>query len=54
MAYVIISPRVGIIGETYHPRDTDNVAALVDGGFIKSTTKVSKSDKPSTDINEEN
>ena len=54
MAYVIASPRLGKVGDAYEPKDGVNVEALIDGGFIKSTSKSTKSDKPSKDTNEEN
>ena len=53
MAYVIASPRLGKIGDAYEPADGINVEALIEGGFIKSTSKSTKSDKPSKDTNEE-
>jgi len=53
MAYVIISPRLGTVGDAYQPADGVNIEALIEGGFIKSTSKSTKSDKPSTDTNEE-
>ena len=53
MAYVIASPRLGKVGDPYEPDDGVNVEALIDGGFIKSTSKSTKSDKPSKDNNEE-
>ena len=53
MAYVIASPRLGNVGDAYEPKDGVNVEALIDGGFIKSTSKSTKSDKPSKDTNEE-
>ena len=53
MAYVIASPRLGKVGDAYEPADGINVEALIDGGFIKSTSKSTKSDKPSKDTNEE-
>lgn len=37
MKYVIVSPRVGTPGEPYEPEVMVNLAALVDGGFIKPT-----------------
>jgi len=54
MAYVIASPRLGIVGDTYEPTDDVNIEALIEGGFIKSTIKTTKSDKPNKDTNEEN
>ena len=54
MAYVIASPRLGKVGDAYEPDESVNVEALIDGGFIKSTSKSTKSDKPSKDNNEEN
>ena len=54
MAYVIASPRLGKVGDTYEPADGINIEALIAGGFIKSTNKTTKSDKPSKDTNEEN
>jgi len=53
MAYVITSPRVGTVGDVYEPADGVNIDALIEGGFIKSTSKSTKSDKPSKDTNEE-
>ena len=53
MAYVIASPRLGTVGDTYEPADGINIEALIDGGFIKSTSKGTKSDKPIKDTNEE-
>ena len=53
MGYVITSPRLGMVGDAYQPADGVNIEALIEGGFIKSTSKSTKSDKPSTDTNEE-
>ena len=53
MAYVIASTRLGKVGDTYEPADGINVEALIEGGFIKSTSKSTKSDKPSKDTTEE-
>lgn len=53
MAYVIASSRLGTIGDVYEPADGVNIEALIEGGFIKSTNKSAKSDKPSKDTNEE-
>jgi len=54
MGYTIASPRLGIVGDVYDPVDGINVEALIEGGFIKSTIKSTKSDKPNKDTNEEN
>ena len=53
MAYTIASPRLGIVGDVYEPTHGVNVEALTAGGFIKSTIKSTKSDKPIKDTNEE-
>ena len=54
MKYEIVSPRIGTPGDTYEPTDGVNVAALLDGGFIKqSTVKVPKGAKTKSDTNEE-
>ena len=53
MAYVIASSKLGKVGDTYEPADGINVEALIAGGFIKSTNKTTKSDKPIKDTNEE-
>ena len=54
MKYTIISPRVGIPGDTYEPVDSVNVDALVAGGFLEqSTVKAPKGAKTKTDTNEE-
>ena len=54
MKYEIVSPRIGTPGDTYQPTDGVNVAALLDGGFIKqSTVKVPKGAKTKSDTNEE-
>jgi hypothetical protein len=54
MKYTIISPRVGIPGDTYEAVDGVNVDALVAGGFIEqSTVKAPKGAKTKTDTNEE-
>jgi hypothetical protein len=53
MAYVIASPKLGTVGNVFEPVDGINVEALIAGGFIKSTIKTTKSDKPSKDTNEE-
>jgi hypothetical protein len=53
MAYVIASPRLGKVGDVFQPADGINVEALIEGGFIKSTSKSTKSDKPIKDTNEE-
>ena len=54
MAYVIASPRLGKVGDVFEPADGINIEALIAGGFIKSTIKSAKSDKPSKEPNEEN
>ena len=54
MGYVIASPRLGKVGDVFEPADGINIEALIAGGFIKSTNKTTKSDKPSKDTNEEN
>jgi len=54
MAYVIASSRLGKVGDVFEPADGINVEALIEGGFIKSTSKSTKSDKPSKEPNEEN
>jgi hypothetical protein len=53
MAYVIASSRLGKVGNVFEPADGINVEALIEGGFIKSTSKSTKSDKPIKDTNEE-
>ena len=53
MAYVIASSRLGKVGDVFQPADGINVEALIEGGFIKSTSKSTKSDKPIKDTNEE-
>ena len=53
MGYTIASPRLGIVGDVYEPADGVNIEALIEGGFIKSTIKSAKSDKPIKDTNEE-
>ena len=54
MAYVIASSRLGKVGDVFEPAAGINVEALIAGGFIKSTNKTTKSDKPSKEPNEEN
>ena len=54
MAYTIASSRLGKVGDVYEPADGINVEALIKGGFIKSTIKTTKSDKPIKDTTEEN
>lgn len=54
MKYEIVSPRIGIPGETYEPVDGVNIDALLSGGFvIQSPTKAPKGAKTKTDTNEE-
>ena len=53
MTYVIASSRLGKVGDVFQPADGINVEALIEGGFIKSTSKSTKSDKPIKDTNEE-
>jgi hypothetical protein len=53
MAYVIASSRLGKVGDVFEPANGINVEALIEGGFIKSTSKSTKSDKPIKDTNEE-
>jgi len=53
MTYVIASPRLGTVGDNFIATDDLNIEALIDGGFIKSTSKSTKSDKPTKDTNEE-
>jgi len=54
MTYVIASARLGTIGDNFIVTDDLNIEALIEGGFIKSTSKSTKSDKPTKDTNEEN
>ena len=54
MAYVIASPKLGTVGDVFEPADGINIEALIAGGFIKSTNKTTKSDKPIKEPNEEN
>lgn len=44
MKYVIASRRIGIVGEEYTGPEED-VARLLDGGFIESATRPAKSAK---------
>ena len=53
MAYVIASLKLGTVGDVFEPADGINIEALIAGGFIKSTSKSTKSDKPIKDTNEE-
>ena len=53
MKYTILNEAVGEVGTEFVPDDGINVEALIEGGFIKSTSKATKSDKPITDTNEE-
>jgi len=53
MKYTIIHEAVGEVGTEFVPDNGINVQALIDGGFIKSTSKATKSDKTITDTNEE-
>lgn len=53
MKYTITHEAVGEVGAEFVPNDGINVEALIEGGFIKSTSKANKSDKTITDTNEE-
>jgi len=53
MKYTITHEAVGKVGTEFVPDNGINVQALIDGGFIKSTSKATKSDKTITDTNEE-
>lgn len=53
MKYAITHEAVGEVGTEFVPDNGINVQALIDGGFIKSTSKATKSDKTITDTNEE-
>jgi len=53
MKYTITHEAVGEVGTEFVPDNGINVQALIDGGFIKSTSKATKSDKTITDTNEE-
>lgn len=43
--YIVVSELVGTPGDEYVPADGINVAALLDGGFIKTDTKTTKTEK---------
>lgn len=45
MAYKIISERVGKVGEEFIPTEDINIEALIEGGFIQSTAKATKTAK---------
>ena len=53
--YVILSERLGTLGDKYTPADGVNIEALLAGGFIgqRSTTKAAKSAKTETDTDTE-
>lgn len=53
MKYTITHEAIGEVGTEFVPDNGINVQALIDGGFIKSTSKATKSDKTITDTNEE-
>lgn len=53
MKYTITHEAVGEVGTEFVPDNGINVQALIDGGFIKSTSKATKSDKTIRDTNEE-
>jgi|APGre2960657373_1045057.scaffolds.fasta_scaffold30793_3 hypothetical protein len=50
--YIIVSELVGTPGDEFIPDEGINVEALLDGGFIKSDNKATKSAK--TEPTEEN
>jgi hypothetical protein len=50
--YIIVSELVGTPGDEFVPDEGINVEALLDGGFIKSDNKATKSAK--TESTEEN
>lgn len=54
MPYKIVSPRVGMPGDEYKPKDSDNIAALLDGGFIVETTTKPKTAKAEPDTISDN
>lgn len=43
--YIIISERLGKLGDTFTPPEGTNIEALLEGGFIKSDTTAVKSAK---------
>jgi hypothetical protein len=45
MAYKIASERLGKIGDEFEPTDDVNIEALIEGGFIQSTSKAHKTAK---------
>jgi hypothetical protein len=45
MAYKINSPRLGDLGSPFVPDENTNVEALLEGGFIVSTSKSAKNAK---------
>ena len=53
MKYTITHEAVGEVGTEFVPDNGINVQALIDGGFIKSPSKATKSDNTITYPNEE-
>jgi hypothetical protein len=54
MKLIIASPRLGKVGDEYTPIEGVNVEALIDGGFLVSTTEPKKSSKVKLEPTEEN
>lgn len=54
MPYKIVSPRVGMPGDEYKPKAGENVAALLDGGFIVETATKPKTTKTESDTVSDN
>ena len=55
MKLIINSPRLGTVGEEYIPDNLNGmtVEALIEGGFLVSTTEPKKSSKVKSEPNEE-
>ena len=52
--YKIVSPRIGIPGDTFTPVEGINIEALLDGGFIEvSKPKTTKSNSDNITSNKE-
>lgn len=51
MAYKIASERLGKIGDEFEPAEGINIEALIEGGFIQSTSKAHKTAK--TEVSEQ-
>jgi hypothetical protein len=53
MKLIINSPRLGTVGAEFTPSEGINIEALIEGGFLVSTTEPKKSSKVKSEPIEE-